>query len=188
MRKGVYDPAGVEKLVAPVETYQRYWTAPLTETVMVWLGLSTTMRTAARACPAAPQRNARAGNRTTRKRRRFMAPPDGSLMPRGRRPRRQSSPDWGGNKGGLDGQTAAIAAQFRDLRRLLAQQLAPDARVPSGAHGPRLVLVLGHAGQGLDHPLLGKGHDHLGAVAKPALELEGAVMQLGQALGDGKSE
>src|SRR5262245_36722486 len=88
--------------------------------------------------------------------------------------------------------TGLLARQwriFRGLRRLLAQQLPPDARVPGGAHGPRLVVVrLGHAGQRLDHALLGKGHNHLGAVAEPALELEGAVMQLRQALGDGKPE
>src|SRR5262245_16045730 len=108
MRKGVYDPAGVEKPVAPVETYQRYWTAPLTETVMVWLGLSTTMRTAARACPAAPQGNASAGNRTTRKRRRFMAPPDGSLMPRGHGREGSLVPIGAGTRAVSTGQTAAI--------------------------------------------------------------------------------
>ena len=72
---------------------------------------------------------------------------------------------------------------------MLVGFLPPCLGAPGGAGPLRFDLGgLGHSGQGLHHALPREGDNGLGAVTELALQLEGAVMQLSQAFGDGKAE
>src|SRR6202795_150717 len=82
--------------------------------------------------------------------------------------------------------------QSRAIRsRFLASalRLPPGFGAPGGARRVRLDLTgLGEPRRRLHHPLARERDDHLGAVAELALRFEGALVQLGQALGDEQTE
>ncbi len=93
------------------------------------------------------------------------------------------------NQNGAQLRPSRLSGLGRAPMRLRAISDAPGSGAPGGARPLRLDLAgLGDPGQGLHHPLAREGDDDLGAVAELALQLEGSVMQLGQALGDGKAE
>src|SRR6476660_10524936 len=114
----------------------------------------------------------------------------------------QAEPKLGVEKADIDARSfhGVLASSYVSLARSDNQRPAirsfwPQARLPLRPGTPGYGVLfgldlarLGHRGQSLHRPLAREGDDHLGAVAELALEFEGAVMQLGQALGDGEAE